>query len=197
MKLEEKQRITEEIAGELRDAGTIYLTDFTGLDVGAMTAFRDRLSEEGLRYRVVKNTLMRRALEGLELPDIEAYLEGPTGLVLGGDDPVVPAKAVREFAKEHEERPVVKVGIIDRRTVTPEEVGALAELPPRDALLGSIAGSLTAGVSGIVGMLAGVIRDIAYMVEEVAKRRGEGPGSGVEPPADESAASADEPEAEA
>lgn len=171
MRLEEKKKITDEVARELREAGTIYLTDFTGLDVGAMTEFRDRLSEEGLRYRVVKNTLLRRALAGLELPDIDEHLQGPTGLVLGGDDPVVPAKAVREFAKQHDDRPAVKLGVIDRRKVSPQEVGALAELPPRDALLGSIAGSLTAGVSGVVGVLAGLIRDIAYMAEEVAKRR--------------------------
>lgn len=171
MRLEDKKRIAEELSEHLREAGIIYLTDFTGLDVSAMTEFRDRLSKAGLRYRVVKNTLMRRALEGLELPDIDEHLEGPTGLVLGDDDPVVPARAVRAFAKEHDERPVVKVGIIDRRTVTPEEVGVLAELPPRDELLGSIAGGLTAGVSGIVGVLGAVIRDLAYLVEEVAKRR--------------------------
>lgn len=171
MRIEEKQRVAEELSERLRAAGTIYLTDFTGLDVGAMTEFRDRLTREGLQYRVVKNTLMRRALEGLELPDIDEHLEGPTGLVLGSDDPVVPARAVREFAREHEERPVVKIGIVDRRTVSPEEIGTLAELPPRDELLGSIAGGLTSGVSGIVGVLAGVIRDIAYLVEEVARRR--------------------------
>lgn len=176
MRVEEKKRITEELARHLREAGIIYLTDFTGLDVAAMTEFRDRLSERGLRYRVVKNTLMRRALEGLDLPDIEEHLRGPTGLVLGDDDPVVPAKAVREFAKEHDERPAVKVGIVERRTVTPEEIGALAELPPRDRLLGSIAGSLTAGVAGIAGALEALLRDVAYMIEQAAKLREEAEG---------------------
>lgn len=170
MRLEEKKKVTEELSERLREAGTIYLTDFTGLDVGAMTELRSRLTDEGLQYRVVKNTLMRRALEGLELPDIERHLEGPIGLVLGSDDPVAPARAVREFAKEHEDRPVVKIGIVERRTVSPEEIQALAELPPRDELLGAIAGSLTAGVAGIVGVLAGLVRDIALIVEEVAQR---------------------------
>lgn len=169
MRVEQKKRIAEDLERHLREAGIIYLTDFTGLDVAAMTEFRDRLSERGLRYRVVKNTLMRRALEGLDLPDIEEHLRGPTGLVLGDDDPVVPAKAVREFAKEHDERPVVKVGIVERRTVTQEEIGALAELPPRDRLLGSIAGSLTAGVAGIAGALDALLRDVAYMIEQAAK----------------------------
>lgn len=171
MKLEEKKRITAEVAAQLDAAHTIYLTDFTGLDVQSMNELRDRLAAEGLQYRVVKNTLMRRALEGVDLPDISEHLAGPTGLLLGGEDPVVPAKAVVEFARENEDRPTVKIGIVERRIVTSEAVGRLAELPPRDELLGSIAGSLTASVGGIVGILEGLIRDIAHMVEEVAKGR--------------------------
>lgn len=171
MKLEEKKRITAEVAAQLDAAHTIYLTDFTGLDVQSMNDLRDRLAAEGLQYRVVKNTLMRRALEGVDLPDISEHLAGPTGLLLGGEDPVVPAKAVVEFARENEDRPTVKIGIVERRIVTSEAVGRLAELPPRDELLGSIAGSLTASVGGIVGILEGLIRDIAHMVEEVAKGR--------------------------
>lgn len=175
MRLEEKRRIAEELSARLREAGTIYLTDFTGLDVASITELRDLLQEKGLRYRVVKNTLMRRALEGLDLPDISDHLAGPTALVLGDDDPVLPAKVMRQFAEEHEDRPVVKIGIVDRRTVAPEEVDALAQLPPRDELLAGIAGGLTAAAAGIAGALAALLRDIACMVEEVAKRR-EGAG---------------------
>lgn len=171
MKLEEKKRIARELAEELRQAGTVYLTDFTGLDVKSITELRARLREEGIRYRVVKNTLMRRALEGLELPEMGPHLEGPTALVLGDEDPVLPAKVVRDFARDHEDRPVVKFGVVDRRPVPPETVAELADLPPRDQLLGAIAGSLTAGVGGIAAVLSGVIRDIAYMVEQIARAR--------------------------
>lgn len=163
--------MTEDLARELGEAEIIYLTDFTGLDVKAMTDLRARLRESGVRYRVVKNTLMRRALADLELPGIEEHLEGPTGLVLAEEDPVIPAKIVKEFARDHDDRPVVKIGIVDRRTVTPEAVGTLADLPPREDLLGAIAGGLTASVGGIAMILGGLIRDIAYMAEEVAKKR--------------------------
>lgn len=171
MRIEQKKRIAEELAREIDESGTIYLTDFTGLDVKAMTDLRARLRAEGIRYRVVKNTLMRRALEGLDLPDLSEHLDGPTGLVLGDEDPVLPAKVVREFARDHEDRPAVKVGVVDRRSVPPETVAELAELPPRDDLLGAIAGSLTASVGGMVHVLNGLIRDIAYMVEQVAQER--------------------------
>jgi large subunit ribosomal protein L10 len=173
MKIEEKKQVTEELQRELREAGTIYLTDFTGLDVKSMTELRSRLREQGIRYRVVKNTLMLRALEGLGLPDLASHLEGPTGLVLGDEDPVVPAKVVREFAREHEDRPVVKIGVVERRTVDSAAVAELAQLPPKDELLGAIAGGLTSSVGGIAGVLGGLIRDIAYMVEEAARKREE------------------------
>lgn len=172
--LEQKKEITEDLSRVLDDAGAVYLTDFTGLDVSAMTELRARLKDEGVGYRVAKNTLMRRALDGLEdFPDLDEWLDGPTGLVLGGEDPVVAAKVVREFAKEHDDRPAVKVGVVDRRTVTSDEVGRLAELPTREELLASIMAGLTAPVSGIVGVLEGLLRDIGHMAHEAAKKREE------------------------
>jgi large subunit ribosomal protein L10 len=170
MKLDQKQTITEELHGYLSSADVVYLTDFTGLTVEAIGNLRRQLRKAGAEYRVVKNTLALRALEGTDLPDLTQHLQGPTALVLGGSDPVAPAKVVREFAKGNDERPVVKIGVVDRRMVSQEEVARLASLPPRDQLLAAIAGSLTAGVGGIAGVLNSLIRDIAYMVEEVAKQ---------------------------
>ena len=170
MRLEDKQRVTQELYKQLKESGTIYLTDFTGLNVKAMTEFRSRLRMEGIGYRVVKNTLMKRALEDLDLPDLSEYLDGPTGLVFSESDPVVPAKVVKEFAEEHDDRPVIKVGVIDRAEVSPDHIKKLADLPAYEVLLGSIAGSLTAGVSGMVGALNALMRDIGDMIEQVARR---------------------------
>ncbi len=170
MRLEEKKQVTDELSQQLRDHGTIYLTDFTGLSVKAITEFRARLRDEGIRYRVVKNTLMRRALEGLDLPDLSGHLEGPTALIMSETDPVAPARVVKEFAKEHDNRPVIKAGVVDRQEIGPESIQKMADLPPMEALLGSIAGGLTAPVSGIAGALNALLRDITYMIGEVAKR---------------------------
>jgi large subunit ribosomal protein L10 len=170
MRLEEKKQLTGELVEQLQSAGTVYLTDFTGLGVKDMTEFRSLLRQEGLRYRVVKNTLMERALEGLDFPDLSEHLEGPTGLIMGDEDPVAPARIIKEFAKDHDDRPVVKVGIVDGQAIEPETVGRMADLPPREQLLGSIAGGLTASVAGIAGSLAALLRDITYMIEQVAKK---------------------------
>ncbi len=173
MRLDEKKAISKEIAELLDQAGAVYLMDFTGLDVEAQGELRTKLRESGASYRVVKNTLAIRALEDLDYEGLEEHLQGPTGLVLAGEDPVAPAKVMREFAKEHEDRPVVRVGVIDRRTVTAADVARMADLPGMDSLLGSIAGALTSSVGGIAGVLGGLLRDIAFMIEEVAKK-GEG-----------------------
>jgi len=171
MRLDEKKQVTEELNRQLGDSGTIYLTDFTGLDVKAMTELRDRFREQGVQYRVVKNTLMRRALEGLDLPDLSEHLQGPTGLVMSEIDPVAPAKVVKEFAKDHDDKPVIKVGVVDRQAVEAEAIKRMADLPSREILLGGIAGGLVAAVGGIAGALEAIIRDIAHMIEEVAKSR--------------------------
>lgn len=168
----EKIELTERLTERLSGAEVLYLTDFTGLNVQRMTDLRARFREIGSQFVVVKNRLALRALENLELPDISEYFRGPTGVVIGGDaDPVRPAKALREFAKENEDRPALKIGVIDQRVVSADEIRALAELPPQEELLGSIAGSLTAPVSGVVNILNALLRDIAFMVEEVARTR--------------------------
>jgi len=170
MRLEDKKRVAEKLAEELRGHEIIYLTDFTGLNVKAITEFRARLRHEGVGYRVVKNTLMRRALEGLDLPDLSGHLDGPTALVLSESDPVAPARVIKEFAKDHDDRPVIKIGVVQRREVDPGEIRRIADLPSHESLLGSIAGGLTAAAGGMVGAINALMRDIASMIEQVGQK---------------------------
>lgn len=169
--IEEKKKVAADLSALLEETETVYLTDFTGLDVSELTDLRARLREEGVGYRVAKNTLMARALEDLDYPDIEEYLAGPTGLVLAGEDPVTPAKVVKQFAREHDDRPAVKVGVVDRTALSPEQVGELAELPTREQLLASILGGLTSPVAGIVGILDSLIRNIGHIAHAAAEKR--------------------------
>lgn len=167
----EKIQLTAELVDTLGGSDVLYLTDFTGLNVKEITELRRRFREAGHRFIVVKNRLALRAIEQLDLPDLTEYLQGPTGLVVGAQDPVEPAKMLRDFAKENEDRPTVKVGVVEKRVVLADEVMTLASLPSRQELLAGIVGSLTAPVAGIVGVLEGLLRDIGSLVEEVAKKR--------------------------
>ncbi len=173
MRLEEKQAVTEALSRQLGENDVVFLTDFTGMNVKTITEFRDSLREEGLGYRIVKNTLMRRALEPLEMPDVNEYLNGPTGIVLSETDPVTPARILRDFAREHDDLPVVKIGIVDRELTTKEEVHKLADIPPREVLLGSIAGGLTASAGGIAGVMNALMGSIADMIGQIGKKNDE------------------------
>ncbi|UCF20201.1 MAG: 50S ribosomal protein L10 [Gemmatimonadota bacterium] len=163
--------MTSDLAESLKQSDVVYLADFTGLNVKGITELRRRFRETGTRFIVVKNRLALRALEQLDLPDLSDYLRGPTGFILGSDDPIVPAKTVLDFAKENDNRPVLKAGVVEKRAVTAAQITELADLPPREHILAGIAGSLDAPISGIVGVLNNLMAFVAQLIEEVARKQ--------------------------
>jgi large subunit ribosomal protein L10 len=117
-----------------------------------MTELRRRLRAAGGRYVVVKNSLAQRALAVNGLPALPAAFKGQVGLVLAGADPLPAAKVVGEFAKEFQ-KPSVKAGLLDGKTVEPAYVKRLGEIPSREALLGMFAGALNSILYQVVGAL--------------------------------------------
>jgi len=152
MSKELRQAEVETLTAEIRKSPTLFVTDFTGLNVLKMTEFRRRLRAAGARYVVVKNTLAQRALSANQIGGLDEHLAGQTGIVFAGDDPMAAAKVVGEFAREHE-KPAVRVGWMDGKAVEPAYIKRLGEIPPREVLLAQIAGSL----NGILYQLVGVI----------------------------------------
>jgi large subunit ribosomal protein L10 len=171
MKVQQKEMVVEELTTKLRGASAFYLTDFTGLNVKRITDLRARLRRQGVEYLVVKNTLAQRALGGLDLPDVGEFFTGPTGLVIGGDDPVAAAKVLEEFAREHDNRPAMKAGVVDGRAVSAEEIGRLAKLPPRDVLLAQMAGALEAPISQLAFLLQGLLGEFVGLIEALRSER--------------------------
>lgn len=175
MKLDKKEAAVTELAEKLGSATAFYLTDFTGLNVKNMTSLRAKLRQAGVDYMVVKNTLAQRAVEGLDVPDIASFFNGPTGLVIGVEDAVTAAKVLEDFAKDHDNRPTVKVGVVDRRTVTADQVSRLAKLPPREQLYAELAGAMQAPLSQLAWMLQGMMGEFVGLVEALrAQREGQG-----------------------
>jgi large subunit ribosomal protein L10 len=147
----ERQETVESLSALLRDASTVYVTDFSDMNVLRMTEFRRRLRAAGVNYVVVKNTLAQRALAANGITGLDQHLAGPTGLLLG-TDPLAAAKVLGDFAKEFE-RPAVKAGLVDGKTVPPEHVKRLGEIPSREVLLAQIAGSFNGLLYSFVGAL--------------------------------------------
>lgn len=176
MKREDKDQFIGELQQKLEGASAFYLTDFTGLNVKQMTQFRARLRKQGVDYVVVKNTLAQRALQGLDLPDVAGFFTGPTGVVIGRDDAVAAAKALTDFAREFGDRPAVKVGIVERREVSADQVKKLADMPPREVLLAQIAGGLQAPMARLAGGMSQLLAGFARAVDALRQQK-EGAGA--------------------
>lgn len=149
----ERQGMVEALTDQLKTSPNLYVTDFTGLTVDRMTDLRRRLRAVGVRYVVVKNTLAERALAANQVEGLADHLAGPTGLVLAGHDPLPAAKALLEFAKTADNRPAVKIGMVDGKVVEAAYVRRLGELPSREELLGQFAGALNGVLYQMVGAL--------------------------------------------
>lgn len=171
MKRSDKESFVADFHDRLKRSSVLYLTDFSGLDVKSMTALRHRLSESGAQYVVIKNRLAARALEGLDLPDISEFLKGPTGVILGEDGAVEPAKALSDFAKDHGDRPIFKVGILENALLQPAQFERLAKLPPREELLAELAGSLQAPLAALLGAMEGKLQEAAGLLEALRGQR--------------------------
>ena len=171
----DKQTFVEDFRAKVQEAPVLYLTDFSGLDVRSMNLLRRQIRDSGGEYLVVKNRLVKRAVADLDIPDISEALLGPTGVVLGYEGVVEPAKAVSDFAKEHDDRPVFKLGILDNKLVSAAEIQRLAELPPREQLLAELAGALEAPMAALASALEGKLQEMSGLLDALREQKeGEG-----------------------
>jgi large subunit ribosomal protein L10 len=165
---ERKQEIVGELQQFFNNGKVVIVADLTGLTVAEFTGFRTALRKDNAKLRVAKNTLVKRAIGDTEYKQLEKLAKGPSGFVVGYDDPAQPAKAVTDYLKAIK-KGSVRGGVLEGKALNAEDVKALANLPSKEQLLSSIMGSLDSGAGGIAGILSAVIRDIAYLVEEVHK----------------------------
>jgi large subunit ribosomal protein L10 len=168
---EQKKEIVAELTEKFKKATAYYLVDFTKMTVADSIRLRRELRKNELEYKVAKNTLIKRAMDdaGLfALPQEKMF--GPSGIVFSYNDPVSPARLIKEQYDKFE-RPVLKAAILEDVFYDGSQLKMLAALPSKTELIAAIMGSLDAPISGIIGSIGAVIRDVAYLVEEVAKKR--------------------------
>jgi len=148
LSLEQKQAIVTEVAALLANAKAVIVAENRGLDVGAVTRLRSRARQSGLYLRVLKNTLVRRAVKGTPFESLSGQLSGP--LMYGiAQDPVAGAKVLAEFAKE-QERFVLRGGAMPNSVMSAADVKALATLPSRNELLAMLLGTMQAPIAKLV-----------------------------------------------
>jgi large subunit ribosomal protein L10 len=167
---EQKVKVVEELKERLEKSTSFFLTDFTGLNVEDINQLRRDLKDRGVEYRVVKNTLLKLAVEDLGLKQIPDYLEGPTGVAFGYDDPVIPAKILYDFYKRIE-KPKIKVFWLEEKLYSADEFKDFATLPTRDGLLTEVLGCLNYPLVNLIGTFEGVLRELVGTIEAIAESK--------------------------
>ena len=150
----EKQQLVTELTDKIRSAKALYYTDFTGLNVKRMTELRRRFRKAGVEYVVIKNTLALRAINDSGLAGTR--LRGPTGVVVS-KDPVAAAKLLTDFAKENDQKPAVKGGLLDGAVIDQAQVKKLASMPSREQMLAELGAGLMSPMAAFVGALNGLM----------------------------------------
>jgi len=196
----EKVAVVEEVKSRLGDADAAVLTDYRGIDVPGMATLRTALREAGAEYAIYKNTLVRFAARDLGL-EIEEMLVGPTAIAFirrdSDGDPVLMAKALRDFAKTNPNLEV-KGGLLGDRPLTAADVDQLAQVAPREELLARLAGGIAAPMVQFAGLLQALPRNFAYGLKALIDEQGGVPAAAEPEPevAPEPEAATDEAPAE-
>lgn len=164
-----KKTTISELKEKLARSGLAVVTNYRGFTTGELAELRSRLRKSNADYKVAKNTLIKVAIKDTNLSELEKLLEGPTALLLGYGEPTACAKTFVEFVKETEKGDI-KGGVFEGKLLTKQEIKTFASLPSKDVLLGQIAGLLVANTRDIAGIFESLIRDIAILAEEVAKK---------------------------
>ena len=168
MKRTEKDQLVSELSQKMKNAKALYYTDFTGLNVKRMTELRRRLRKAGVEYVVIKNTLALRAVSDSGLAG--ERLRGPTGVVIGAD-PVAAAKVLNDFARENEQKPQLKGGMLEGKPLNTEQVKQLASLPSREQMLAQLGAGLQSPMAAFVGALTGLLYMFAGALEGLRAQR--------------------------
>lgn len=170
MRRAKKVELVEELKQKLADSPSVIFLDYRGLKVKEASKIRFKLQDSGFDYRVAKNTLLKRATDALQIEGIEPYLEGPTAVVFGGDDPVALAKTLSGLAKEYKVLQF-KGGILEKQVIGAETVKKLSELPPKEELIGRAVGGIKAPLYGLVNVLAGNLRNLVYVLNQISEQK--------------------------
>lgn len=160
--LEEKQQIVADLKAKLDKAVAGVLVDYKGISVANDTKLRKELREAGVEYFVVKNTLLRLAVQGTNYEGLTSVLEGTTAIALSNEDAVVAAKVLTKFADDSKGKFTVKAGFVDGGVIDAAKVNELGKLPGKEQLLSMLLSAIT-----------GNLRGLAVALNAIAEKNGE------------------------
>lgn len=170
MQRREKEALIADLHKKFKEAKAAILTDFTGLNVEQVTQLRRTLKKSAVEYKVVKNTLLRRASQDTEIALLTEHFVGPIAIALAYEDPMAPAKILMEFSKAQPALEI-KAGMVTGTVMTPKEIQALASLPSREVLLGTLVSLLKAIPTRLVRTLNNPIQSLVSILDTVKRAK--------------------------
>jgi large subunit ribosomal protein L10 len=168
-----KKTVHSELSETLSKAAAVFITDFKGLSMTTLSQIRQKIRSAGGSFRVAKNTLLRLASESAKAEGIKPFLTGNNAIAHTEGDPVPLAKALTDSARE-QEKFVVKCGLLRERFLSPDDVRVLANLPPREVLLGILLGTLNAVPTSLVRQLAAVPQSLLFALNAIGEKKAQG-----------------------
>lgn len=166
----QKEQLVGEIKDRFADSAAVIMADYRGLSVKEMRELRIKLREVDADLTVYKNSLTEIAMRELAMPDMTEYLAGPTGFVFISGDPVAPAKALTNFAKDHKQLEL-KGGLVENQVVDAAGIKAIATLPSREELIAKLLGTMINPIVGFARVLNGPTEAFARTVQAVADQK--------------------------
>jgi large subunit ribosomal protein L10 len=166
----DKEKEIESLRKEFTDARNLLLAGFQGLTVGQDTELRRAIRAVGSRYRVVKNTLAKRAAQGTPLEPIKEQFTGSSAVAYNAEDPVSLAKAITTYAKTHP-RLVFKAGVVEGRVIDLADLNQIASLPSKEELISKLMFLLNTGAQRLAGVVQAVPRNLAVVMEQAGKEK--------------------------
>jgi len=166
----EKTEQIAEIQKILGSAKGVYLADFQGMTVEVISELRKRCRQADVGFEVVKNTLLRRAANELGQGGALPELHGPTAIATSTVDEIAPARVLTDFVKQFK-MPRLKGAMVEGRSFGEAEITDLANLPSREVILGNLLRAMQGTLTGFASVLVAPVRDLAHVLDEVAKRK--------------------------
>ncbi|MDR0854657.1 MAG: 50S ribosomal protein L10 [Clostridiales Family XIII bacterium] len=153
--LKAKQTVIDEIAEKMEKASSVVVIDYLGTTVEQATAMRNKLRDGGVDYKVYKNTLVKRAIDGKEFGELAQVLDGPSAFAFGFDDVTAPARILNGVIKDYKKMEF-KAGIIEGQFYDAEGIKQIADIPSRDELIAKFLGSIQSPIGKLVRTFAAI-----------------------------------------
>lgn len=169
-KIEEKQKVVQELAARINESNLVVLVDYRGLKVAEMTELRSKLREAGADLRVVKNTMTRLALQNTGDSSLEAFFEGPNAVSFSSSNEVEVVKTIFDFARVHKNLSV-KAGMLDHNVLDADQLKTLSTLPPREVLLAQVVGGIQAPLYGLAYVLKANLSGLVRALDGVRQQK--------------------------